>query len=84
MLRSIEGVYRDGAIELSERPTDIQQARVIVTFLADQVIASPESARPVDLRARGIDAAQAAGLRARLAAFAEDWEREEMDAYDTL
>ena len=84
MLRSIEGVYRDGAIELSERPTDIQQARVIVTFLADQASVSPESAQTVDLRARGIDAAQAAGLRTRLTAFAEDWEREEMDAYDTL
>ena len=37
---------------------------------------------PVDLRARGIDEQQAAELRARLGAFAEDWNSPEMDVYD--
>jgi antitoxin (DNA-binding transcriptional repressor) of toxin-antitoxin stability system len=36
----------------------------------------------VDLRARGIDETQAAGLRTRLVTFAEDWDRAEMDVYD--
>ena len=36
----------------------------------------------IDLRERGIDQAQAAEMRARLASFAEDWESPEMDIYD--
>ena len=36
----------------------------------------------VDLRARGIGERQAADLRGRFGAFAEDWSRPEMDAYD--
>jgi hypothetical protein len=76
MLRTVEGTYREGKVELLETPADIEEARVIVTFL-------PVSG-PVDLAARGIDEAQAAELRARLQAFAEDWERPEMAAYDAL
>jgi hypothetical protein len=38
--------------------------------------------RMVDLRERGLDKAHAANLRARLATFAEDWERPEMSIYD--
>jgi hypothetical protein len=38
--------------------------------------------RVVNLRARGIGEAQAAGLRARLKTFAEDWERPEASVYD--
>jgi hypothetical protein len=37
-----------------------------------------------ELPERGIDETQAADLRARLQAFAEDWERPEMEAYDAL
>ena len=36
----------------------------------------------IDLRERGIDEAQAAEMRARLASFAEDWESPEMNIYD--
>lgn len=36
----------------------------------------------IDLRERGIDEAQAAEMRARLACFAEDWESPEMNVYD--
>ena len=46
---------------------------VIVTFLPFH---------SVDLQERGIDQARAAALRAQLAAFAEDWESPEMNAYD--
>ena len=74
MLKSIEGVYRNGKIELSEQPSDVvDETRVIVTFL------EPKS---IDLRAQGIDEKQAADLRARLASFAEDWESPEMNIYD--
>lgn len=74
MLKSIEGVYRNGKIELVETPSDVRdETRVIVTFFEP---------RSVNLRARGIDEAQAAELRARLATFAEDWESPEMDIYD--
>jgi hypothetical protein len=76
MLKSVEGIYRDGKVELLEKPQDVGEARVIVTFLTDHDV--------IDLRARGIDEVQAAGLRARLRAFAVDWERPEMDAYDAL
>ena len=36
----------------------------------------------IDLRQRGVDEAQAAELRARLAAFAEEWDSPEMDVYN--
>jgi hypothetical protein len=49
MVKSVEGIYRDGKVELLER---------------------------------GVDEAQAADLRRRLATFAEDWDRPEMAVYD--
>jgi len=75
MLSSIEGIYRDGKIELVEMPTKIRNnTRVIVTFL--------KGSDRIDLRARGIDEVQAADLRGRLSTFVEDWESPEMDIYD--
>ena len=75
MFKSIEGIYRKGQIELIEVPTDVHdETRVIVTFLNEP--------RPIDLRARGIDEAHAADLRARLATFAPEWASPEMDIYD--
>ena len=73
-MSTIEGIYRNGKIELSETPSDVcEGARIIVAFLP------PGS---VDLQEHGIDKAQAAELRARLACFAEDWESPEMNIYD--
>ena len=75
MFASIEGVYRDGRIELAEVPTAIaEDTPVIVTFLTSGY---------VDLRERGIDESLAAELRARFATFAEDWDAPEMDIYDS-
>jgi len=76
MLKSVEGVYRGGKVELVEPVPENAEGRVIVTFLSD--------ATAVDLAERGIDRRQAADLRRRLAAFAEDWQRPEMDVYDGL
>ena len=73
--KSIEGIYRNGKIELRETPKDLDEARVIVTFVSEGA---------VDLSGRGIDEIAAANLRARLQAFAEDWDRPEMGAYDAL
>ena len=75
MLKSVEGVFRDGKIELLELPPSNAQGRVIVTFL---------ESGGIDLRDRGIDESQAAELRHRLNTFAEDWSRPEMDAYDAI
>jgi hypothetical protein len=70
---TVEGTYADGKVELIERPVQIERSRVRVTFL---------DARGIDLRACGIDETQAADLRARLASFAEDWDRPEAAIYD--
>ena len=74
--RTVEGTYENGSIRLTGDPPSVENARVLVTFL------DPEGA--VGLPERGIAPAQAADLRVRLKAFAEDWNRPEMDAYDAL
>jgi len=75
MLKSVEGTYRDGQIQLAEVPTDTpEESRVIVTFL---------DATHIDLQERGISSEQAAELRSRLSTFAEDWDSEEMSIYDS-
>lgn len=73
MLKTIEGVYRNGRVELSEVPSVAEDTRVVVTFLEP---------RHVDLRARGIDVRQAADIRTQLNAFAEEWTSPEMSKYD--
>jgi len=74
VLKSVTGIYRAGKVELVEVPINVaDETSVIVTFLESGAI---------DLQDRGIDEAQAADLRARLQAFAEDWDSPEMTAYD--
>ena len=75
MLKSVEGVYRNGKIELTELPGEVRDdTRVIVTFLETS---------DIDLQERGIDEAQAAELRAQLGSFAEEWDSPDMALYDT-
>jgi hypothetical protein len=76
MVKSVEGVYRNGKVELLEPLAEAEDSRVIVTWV--------RPAGPLDLRERGIDENQTADLRRRLAPFAEDWDRPEMAAYDEL
>lgn len=76
MVKSVEGIYRNGKVELVEPLAEAEGSRVIVTWV--------QPAEPVDLRERGIDESQSAELRRRLAAFAEDWDRPEVAAYDEL
>lgn len=33
LLKTVEGIYKDGEVVLLERPEDLREARVIVTFL---------------------------------------------------
>ncbi len=74
MSKTIEGIYRDGKIELSETPDGVcEGTRAVVMFL-------PPGA--IDLREHGIDKSQAAELRARFSTFVEDWESPEMSVYD--
>jgi len=75
MVKSVEGIYRNGKVEVAEPLAAAEGSRVIVTLVL------PES---VDLRERGIDESHALDLRRRLTAFAEDWDRPEMAAYDEL
>ncbi|HEY9700299.1 MAG TPA: hypothetical protein V6D10_23800 [Trichocoleus sp.] len=74
MLTSVEGIYRNGRVELIEQPTDVYEgARVIVTFVRSDEI---------DLASQGIDREQAEILRESLATFAEDWDSSEMSIYN--
>ncbi len=69
---TIEGVYKDGKIELpSDVPTP-RQAKVLVTFLESGT---------TDLRAAGISEKEAAELRDKLATF-EDWNDAALDVYN--
>ncbi len=76
MVKSVEGVYRNGKVELMKPIAEAEGSRVIVTWV--------QAASSVDLRERGINESQAADLRRRLALFAEDWDSPEMNAYDEL
>jgi hypothetical protein len=75
MLQSVRGICRDGRVELLEPLPQDAEGQVVITFLASE---------PVRLEDHGISEQQAANLRQRLAAFAEDWDRPEMDVYDDL
>jgi hypothetical protein len=76
MLTRVEGIYRNGRIELAELPANVlEETRAIVTFI------EPEE-EGVDLSNYGIDETQAESLRANLAPFAEDWNSPEMSIYD--
>jgi hypothetical protein len=70
---TLEGIYKDGKVEISPLPASVGQSRVLVTFLEPVEI---------DLASRGISPEQAADLRARLSTCAEDWDSPEMDIYD--
>jgi len=74
MLTTVEGIYRNGHIDLAQKPDGVcSEVRVLVTFLGSDAI---------DLRQIGMNEAQAEDLRTRLSAFAQDWDSPEMDIYD--
>ena len=74
MLTTVEGIYRNGRVELAENPNNAMDGtRVIVTFVGTNTI---------DLASQGIDKTQAEILRTNLATFSEDWNSPEMSIYD--
>ena len=74
MLTSVEGVYRNGRVELTENPSGVPEGTLaIVTFVRSDSI---------DLESQGIDREQAKVLRASLATFLDDWDSPEMSVYD--
>ncbi|NCR42482.1 MAG: hypothetical protein GPJ21_23335 [Microcystis aeruginosa W13-11] len=74
MLVSVEGVYRNGRVELTESPDNVPEgACAIVTFV---------SSNDINLASQGIDKEQAKTLRASVATFSDDWNSAEMSVYD--
>ena len=74
MLRTLQGIYRNGQIELYEAPDGVRNdTTVIVTFLESGL---------ADLASYNINQEEAAALRERLAPFAEEWDSPEMDIYN--
>ncbi|HLF87111.1 MAG TPA: hypothetical protein VI584_08510 [Nitrospiria bacterium] len=77
MLEAIKGHYKNGKIELYEKP-HLKESEVIITFL------NSEEAKSVDLRAKGITKEEANDLRSRLKTFETDWNAEGMELYDKI
>lgn len=75
MLEAIRGHYKDGKVELYEKP-HLREGEIIITFL------NTEGAGLADLAARGITTEEAADLRNRLKTFEADWNAEGMEIYD--
>ena len=73
MIQTIEGVFRDGKIELLQPPNNVHESRVIVTFLPDRIGAEPAPTFAPE---------EIADLRGKLAAWEEDWNAPGMEAYD--
>ena len=76
MATQLDGIYRNGRIDLAAIPHEAEGSRVVVTWVG--------SAETVDLRERGVGLEQAADLRFRLSAFRDDWDQPEMAVYDEL
>ena len=74
MLKTVEGILREGKIELREIPEGLDRAKVLVTFLDSSALGQGPSLTPNE----------AAELRGRLAAWEEDWQAPGMEAYDEL
>ena len=72
---SLESAIVSALLEVRKAGFDVVRVHINPTVMLGAI-------GNIDLRERGIDEAQAAELRARLACFAEDWESPEMDIYD--
>lgn len=68
----VNGIYKNGQIELTQLPQGIKESAVSVIFYPD-----------VPLSELGIDENAAADLRYQFAAFT-DWEDPAMDIYNNL
>ncbi|GIK65505.1 MAG: hypothetical protein BroJett018_32990 [Chloroflexota bacterium] len=74
MLRSVEGIYRNGKIELAEIPDELDEnTEVMVIFVPKQRF---------DLASIGMTREEAAEMRAQMESFIEDWDDPRMDIYN--
>jgi len=69
---TVEGVYKNGKIELLESVSADDQSKILVTFLGNS---------DVSLSSLRIDETEAAELRDQLRTF-EDWNDPELDVYN--
>lgn len=75
MLKAVQGIYRDGKIELAELPPEIKEARVVVTFLPAE---EDQPGKPP------LTDAEINELRWKLQAWEDDWNAPGMESYDAL
>ena len=75
MLKTMEGIYRDGKVEFTEKPPKVREARVIVTFLP---------LRSSKVEAPKLTFSEVSELRGKLSAWEEDWNAPGMEAYDEM
>jgi hypothetical protein len=73
MIQTVEGVFRNGKVELLQEPENITESRVIVTFLPNLTASDDET---------GLTPDEIADLRGKIAAWEEDWNAPGMEAYD--
>jgi hypothetical protein len=59
MLQTIKGIFRDGKVELTEQPTNVTEARVVVVFLPVEQAAQEQTKLTQD----HAEARRAAGRR---------------------
>lgn len=69
---TVEGIYKNGKIELLESVSVEPQSKVLVTFLEDS---------DVSLETLGINESEAAELKDKFAAF-DDWNDPTLDLYN--
>jgi hypothetical protein len=80
MLTTVEGVFREGRIELREEPPDVERARVIVTFLPE----SPDSGAASDRSASEANRRMLALLQAWKAEPLTSDEERVLDDFDAF
>ena len=73
MIQTVEGIFRNGKVELLEAPANVQESRVIVTFLPP--VTGPKEGPTFTPE-------EIADLRGKLAAWDQDWNAPGMEAYD--
>ena len=73
MIQTVEGIFRNGKVELLEEPANVIESRVIVTFLP--VTMGPDVSPAFTHE-------EVADLSGKLAAWEEDWNAPGMEAYD--
>ncbi len=77
MLKTVKGHYKDGKIELYEKP-HLKESDIIITFL------NSEETGAIDLLAKEITKEEAQDLKNRLRSFEEDWNAKGMELYDRI